>query len=97
VLPETLQKHGAVSQATVAEMATGIQRRFETDYVIATSGIAGPDGGSTEKPVGTTWIAIASPGEVVSSLLTFGDNRERNIRRTALQALNMLRKKILQI
>ncbi len=97
VLPETLQKHGAVSQATVEEMATGIQRRFETDYVIATSGIAGPDGGSTEKPVGTTWIAIASPGEVVSSLFTFGDNRERNIRRTALQALNMLRKKILQI
>lgn len=97
VLPETLQKHGAVSQATVEEMATGIQRRFEADYVIATSGIAGPDGGSTEKPVGTTWIAIASPGEIVSSRFTFGDNRERNIRRTALQALNMLRKKILQI
>lgn len=97
VRPETLQQYGAVSQATVEEMACGIRSRFSADYVIATSGIAGPDGGTPEKPVGTTWIAVAAPGGITSARFNFGDNRERNIRRAALQALNMLRKKILQI
>ena len=65
------------------------------DYAIATSGIAGPDGGTPEKPVGTTWIAIASPDEVFAMPYLFGDSRDRNIRRTALQALNLLRKKLM--
>jgi nicotinamide-nucleotide amidase len=65
---------------------------FNVDYVVATSGIAGPDGGTPEKPVGTTWIAIATPQEVIAKQYAFGDSRDRNIRRTALQALNMLRK-----
>jgi nicotinamide-nucleotide amidase len=64
------------------------------DYVIAVSGIAGPGGGTNEKPVGTTWIAIATPDEVFSKQFLFGDNRDRNIRRAALQALNMLRKNL---
>jgi nicotinamide-nucleotide amidase len=69
--------------------------KFDVDYVIATSGIAGPDGGTNEKPVGTTWIAIASPDGVYATHYLFGDSRERNIRRTSLQALNLLRKKLI--
>jgi nicotinamide-nucleotide amidase len=77
-------------------MATAVQKKFNADYAIATSGVAGPDGGTPEKPVGTTWIAIASPGGVTVEHQLFGDNRERNIRRTALQALNLLRKKLVK-
>ena len=96
VQSESILKFGAVSKQVVTEMAISLQNRFEADYVIATSGIAGPDGGTLEKPVGTTWIAIASPGEAVAMHYLFGDSRERNIRRTALQALNLLRKKLIQ-
>jgi nicotinamide-nucleotide amidase len=94
VNPETLKNYGAVSNQVVTEMAIAIQSKFDVDYVIATSGIAGPDGGTTDKPVGTTWIAIATPDEVFAMHYLFGDSRERNIRRTALQALNLLRKKL---
>jgi nicotinamide-nucleotide amidase len=92
---ETLMKSGAVSEEVVTEMAEGIRKKFNTDYAIATSGIAGPDGGTPEKPVGTTWIAIASPGKTVAYRYLFGEERERNIRKTALQALNLLRKQLL--
>ena len=95
VNPESIFKFGAVSKQVVTEMAISLQSRFNADYVIATSGIAGPDGGTPEKPVGTTWIAIATPDDVFASHYLFGDSRERNIRRTALQAMNMLRKKLL--
>jgi nicotinamide-nucleotide amidase len=91
----TLEKFGAVSQQVVTEMAVSSKAKFHVDYVIATSGISGPDGGTPEKPVGTTWISIASPDEVFAVQYHFGDSRERNIRRTALQALNLLRKKLL--
>ena len=89
---ESIQKHGAVSKEVVTEMALRAQTMFDADFVIATSGIAGPDGGTPEKPVGTTWIAIATPDEVFAKQFTFGDSRDRNIRRTALEALNLLRK-----
>jgi nicotinamide-nucleotide amidase len=89
---ETLVKFGAVSEEVVKEMADGIRKKFNTDYAIATSGIAGPEGGTTEKPVGTTWIAIANPLRTVAYRYLFGEERERNIRKTALQALNLLRK-----
>jgi len=59
--------------------------------VMATSGIAGPDGGTDEKPVGTVWIAVAGPEGVVSKCFTFGNSRERTIRQSILSALNMLR------
>lgn len=95
VTPETLTRYGAVSEQTVTEMAVGVQTRFKADYVIATSGIAGPDGATSDKPLGTTWIAIATPEKVYAQKHLFGDSRDRNIRRTALQALNMLRKKLL--
>jgi nicotinamide-nucleotide amidase len=94
VMPETILKFGAVSSEVVTEMAIGAQTSLNTDYVIAVSGIAGPGGGTAEKPVGTIWIAIATPDEVFSHQFHFGDSRDRNIRRTALQALNMLRKKL---
>jgi nicotinamide-nucleotide amidase len=92
----SLDKFGAVSEEVVKEMASGIRSRFNCDYAVATSGIAGPDGGTEEKPVGTTWIAVATPAGVFAWKYLFGDNRERNIRRTALQALNLLRKTVLK-
>ncbi len=88
---EVLAEHGAVSREVVEAMARGAQRKLNTDYVLAVSGIAGPDGGTPEKPVGTVWIALASPEGVQSNLFHFGEHRGRNIRRSALAALNMLR------
>jgi len=93
--PEIIQESGAVSEEVVTEMAVGAQAHLNVDYVIAVSGIAGPDGGTEEKPTGTVWIAIATPDEVYSRQYLFGDSRERNIRRTALQALNLLRKNLM--
>jgi nicotinamide-nucleotide amidase len=88
---QTLLDYGAVSKETVEEMAVGGRDQLGVDYVLATSGIAGPDGGSEEKPVGTVWIAVAGPEGVVSRCFTFGNNRERIIRQSILSALNMLR------
>jgi nicotinamide-nucleotide amidase len=70
---------------------------LKTDYALATSGIAGPDGGTEEKPVGTTWIALATPEMVVAQKFLFGEHRGRNIRKAALAALNMLRVELLNI
>jgi len=95
VKEDSLVTHGAVSEQVVLEMALGAKDRFYADYAIATSGIAGPEGGTQEKPVGTVWIAIATPDRVFANHYLFGDNRERNIRRTALQALNLLRLELL--
>ena len=86
-----IEKYGAVSQQVVEQMATGVRDLLKTDYSMATSGIAGPDGGTKEKPVGTVWIAIAGPEGVKSKLFHFGEHRGRNIRRSALMAMNMLR------
>ena len=82
--------HGAVSQEIVEQMAQGIRKKLNTHYGIATSGIAGPDGGSPDKPVGTTWIAVASPDKVVSRKFQFGNMREQNINRATQAALTML-------
>jgi nicotinamide-nucleotide amidase len=86
-----LEEHGAVSQQVVEAMAQGMRASFETDYALAVSGIAGPDGGSDEKPVGTTWIALSTANGVISKKFSFGEHRQRNIRKAALAALNMLR------
>ena len=91
-----IEDHGAVSDQVVKAMAQNVCKLFNTDFAVATSGIAGPDGGTPEKPVGTIWIAVASKDKVISRLFSFGDtNRERNIQRTAISALNELRKLIL--
>lgn len=88
---DTITSHGAVSEQTVVEMAEGIRKKFGTDYSIAVSGVAGPGGGSDQKPVGTTWIAIAGPQQNFVRKYLFGNNRERNIRVAAVTALNQLR------
>jgi nicotinamide-nucleotide amidase len=90
VSPYTLMINGAVSQAVVEQMAEGVRVRYQSDFAVATSGIAGPDGGSPEKPVGTTWIAVASKNRIISNLYNFGDDRGRNIQRAAITALFML-------
>ncbi|MEA2105839.1 MAG: competence/damage-inducible protein A [Bacteroidota bacterium] len=89
-----IEIYGAVSKQVVEEMSKGILELFNTDFSIATSGIAGPTGGSKEKPVGTTWIAVASKHRVITQKFVFGDQRDRNIQRASLTAINMLQKLI---
>ena len=95
VQPETLAAHGAVSEQTVVEMAEGVRQRLKTTYGIAASGIAGPDGGTDEKPVGTIWLACAGPSGTVTHKLQLGKYREQNIQFTGIYLLNLLRKQIL--
>ena len=95
VKPETLQAHGAVSEETIRQMAEGARQRFGTTFGLATSGIAGPDGGTPEKPVGTIWIAVATPKTTHVQRLQLGGSREQNIHLTALNVLNLLRKILL--
>jgi competence/damage-inducible protein CinA-like protein len=91
----SIDSRGAVSQEVVEEMAKHGRLKLNTDYCLATSGIAGPDGGTYDKPVGTVWIAMATPSTVVSKLFHFGEHRIRNIRRSALTALDMLRRELI--
>ncbi|WP_316752117.1 competence/damage-inducible protein A [Pedobacter gandavensis] len=90
VQAETLAKFGAVSEETVKEMAVGAIKNFKTDYAVAVSGIAGPDGGMPDKPVGTVWIAVAHAKGVVSKVFSFGNKRTQNIERSAAAALSMI-------
>jgi nicotinamide-nucleotide amidase len=89
--PHIINNFGAVSRETVEAMAIGVQKLMGTDYAISISGIAGPEGGTAEKPVGTVWIAIASPKELISKKLQLGNIRLNNIRIAAITALNQLR------
>lgn len=95
VQAETLDAHGAVSEATVREMATGALDALGADVTLAISGIAGPDGGSAEKPVGTVWIAVADRNRCVAFKTVFGRDRMKNIQLSATWALNTLRKFLL--
>ena len=90
-----LVEHGAVSEACVKSMAENVKSILNTKYSIATSGIAGPNGGTIDKPVGTVWIAVSGPNQTIAKVFNFGDSRERTIERTALMGLDMLRKIIL--
>lgn len=87
---ETLWQHGAVSRETIVEMVEGALFNFKSDYAIAVTGIAGPDGGTPEKPVGTVWIGIANAEKTITKKFLFGNKRQQNIERTAVAALNML-------
>lgn len=97
VTPANIHKYGAVSQQVVEEMAVGALHLLHTDYSVATTGIAGPDGGTPDKPVGTVWIAVASAGSVISKKFVFGTLRDVNIERSSVTALGMLWKYILGI
>ena len=91
VSEKTLQDYGAVSEATVQQMAAGVARLMQTECAIATSGIAGPGGGTAEKPVGTVWLALSINGETHTRLLNLADKgREANIEATIQTALETL-------
>lgn len=88
---DTLEKYGAVSEGTIREMATGVLKKFNTDIGVATSGVAGPEGGTPEKPVGTVWIAYADKYGVTTKKLQLSKDRLINIKLTATAVLNMIR------
>jgi nicotinamide-nucleotide amidase len=94
VNPDIIKTFGAVSLECAEEMAKGILKTFNTDYAIATTGLAGPTGETPDKPIGTVCIAIATKHEVQVQRFIFGNNRERNIRMAADMALSMLKKVI---
>jgi nicotinamide-nucleotide amidase len=89
---ETLEKYGAVSEQTVKEMVIGANRHLGVDVSVAISGIAGPSGGSDEKPVGTIWIACGNDIKMDTLKISAGKNRQKNIEYASNYALNVLRK-----
>ena len=91
---EIIAEHGAVSSECVAAMAEGVRRITSSDYSVATSGIAGPGGGSEEKPVGTVWIGVSSVSGTETFRLKFNSDRKRNIERFSSSALHILLNKI---
>ena len=88
---EMLREHGAVSEEVVREMVIGVSERFGADCAVATSGVAGPGGGTLEKPVGTVWVAVKVRDKVVTRLLQLPDcGREANINATVCEVLKMV-------
>jgi nicotinamide-nucleotide amidase len=94
VLPETLKKYGAVSEETVREMASNIRKKYNTDIGVAVSGIAGPEGGTDEKPVGTVWIAYSDNGKTTARKLQLSKDRMINVRMSAVATLNLVRQNL---
>ncbi len=92
VASATIEQNGAVSEATVKEMVAGGLQALGCDYVVATSGIMGPDGGTAEKPIGTVWVGVGNKYKIEAALFQFRFDRRRNIDTTAMNALNLLRK-----
>ena len=97
VNPASLAEHGAVSEATVIEMADGALRLSGADLAVAVSGIAGPDGGTADKPVGTVWIGWAGPGQIDAQHHYFEGDRERVRARTVVAALQGVRQRLREL
>lgn len=95
VKPDTLARFGAVSEETVREMAQGALDTLEVNVAVAISGIAGPDGGTPEKPVGTVWMAVSDRERTVTAKYLFGRDRLKNIQLTGTYALNLVRRFLL--
>ncbi|MEG0500103.1 MAG: CinA family protein, partial [Rikenellaceae bacterium] len=91
VPPESIEKYGAVSEQVAREMAEGVRRLTGSTYAIATTGVAGPDGGTTEKPVGTVWMAVATPEGTKAQCNLFTKLREQNIEYSSVRAISILR------
>ena len=91
---EDLEAFGAVSEPVVRQMAAGVRRLLDVDYAVATSGVAGPTGGTPEKPVGTVWIAVASPEGVVAKRFVFSFTRAGNVAKASLKAVEMLLERV---
>jgi nicotinamide-nucleotide amidase len=90
VNPTDIDSYGAVSEQVVEQMAKGVLTKLNVDYAVATSGIAGPTGGTAEKPVGTVWIAVANKNEVIAKKYLFGSDRQVNIERASFAGLSMM-------
>jgi nicotinamide-nucleotide amidase len=95
VRPATLEQYGAVSEETVREMAEGVRQKMNTDIGVASSGIAGPTGGTADKPVGTVWIAFSDGRQTVARKLQLGNERTINIQYTAPAILNLIRQQLM--
>ena len=92
VSPETLQTKGAVSEETVIEMVKGAMKSMNSDCAVATSGIAGPTGGTPENPVGTVWIAAGIKDKIMTLKISGDEGRNKNIEKATLNALQLLQK-----
>lgn len=90
VNPADIEARGVVSETVVIQMAEGVRKLLGTDYAVSTSGIAGPDGGTPEKPVGTVWIGVATPDKTFARKFVFSFTRERNIAKAAAKALELV-------
>lgn len=93
---DTIARYGAVSEQIVRKMAEGVRHAADTHYGIATTGIAGPTGGTPELPVGSVWIAVSSPGRTVSRLIHIDGPRRRVIRKAGTAVIELLEKELLQ-
>lgn len=91
VSAETLDTCGAVSEETVIEMVKGALKAFDADFAVATSGIAGPTGGTPEKPIGTVWIAAGNKDKVVTEKICEDNGREQNVHNATVKVLYLLR------
>jgi nicotinamide-nucleotide amidase len=96
VKEETLIAHGAVSEQTAGEMALGIQKKFQSDIGIGITGIAGPTGGTDEKPVGLVYIGLALKDKLIVKKFLFLKDRKANKLLSSLTAMNMLRLELLK-
>ncbi|WP_294139380.1 competence/damage-inducible protein A [uncultured Sanguibacteroides sp.] len=88
--PRAIETYGAVSEQVVVQMAEGVRRLMGTDYAVSTSGVAGPTGGTPEKPVGTVWIGLATPEKTIARKYAFSFTRERNIGKATMKAIELV-------